>query len=131
MIRKLTQTMRCMLCFQEQPAAKSCAYCSEEMASYYCAICKLWDDSPDKSFYHCDGCGICRVGKGLGIDFQHCDKCNVCLCVAIFKDHRCIENNSESDCPICGEFLFTSRQEVIFMVRLFRGYLQNQFSMSP
>jgi hypothetical protein len=34
--------------------------------------CRLWDDSPTKSIYHCADCGVCRVGKGLGKDFFHC-----------------------------------------------------------
>ena len=34
--------------------------------------CKLWDDDPEKKIYHCDDCGICRIGAGLGKDFFHC-----------------------------------------------------------
>jgi hypothetical protein len=34
--------------------------------------CKLWDDDPEKSIYHCNDCGICRIGQGLGKDFFHC-----------------------------------------------------------
>ncbi len=33
--------------------------------------------------------------------------------------HKCIERNLESDCPICGEYMFTSTTTVIFMVSLF------------
>lgn len=29
--------------------------------------------------------------------------------------HRCIERNTECDCPICGEYLFTSPETVVFM----------------
>ena len=29
--------------------------------------------------------------------------------------HKCIERNLESDCPICGEFMFTSTSTIIFM----------------
>lgn len=98
-----------------QPAAQSCRECGEELARYYCDKCKLWDNDPRKSIYHCDDCGICRQGKGLGEDFFHCKKCNICLNISM-KSHKCIERNLESDCPICGEYMFTSTSTVIFMV---------------
>ena len=70
--RRETKNMLCMLCGCAQPASEECTLCSERGAWYYCDICKLWDDSPDKSIYHCSDCGICRVGEGLGRDFFHC-----------------------------------------------------------
>lgn len=104
-----------MLCSTLQPAAKTCRECNEVMAKYYCDKCKLWDNHPDKSIYHCDDCGICRQGKGLGEDYFHCKKCNICLSTTM-KNHKCIERNLECDCPICGEYMFTSTSTVIFMV---------------
>ncbi|KAI8078388.1 zinc-ribbon-domain-containing protein [Thamnidium elegans] len=111
-VRNETKNMLCMLCLTLQPAAKSCQECNEELARYYCDKCKLWDDDPNKSIYHCEDCGICR--KGLDEDFFHCKKCNICLHVSM-KNHKCIERNLESDCPICGEYMFTSTAVVIFM----------------
>jgi hypothetical protein len=35
-----------------------------QLGQYYCNICHLWSDNPQKSIYHCADCGICRVGKG-------------------------------------------------------------------
>ena len=70
--RRQTKNMLCMLCGCAQPASEECALCSERGAWYYCDVCKLWDDDPEKSIYHCDECGICRVGLGLGKDFFHC-----------------------------------------------------------
>lgn len=70
--RRETKNMLCMLCGSAQPASEECALCSERGAWYYCDVCKLWDDDPEKSIYHCNDCGICRVGKGLGKDFFHC-----------------------------------------------------------
>ena len=70
--RRETKNMLCMLCGCAQPASEECALCSERGAWYYCDVCKLWDDDPEKSIYHCNDCGICRVGKGLGKDFFHC-----------------------------------------------------------
>lgn len=53
---------------------------------YTCLICNLFDDE-DKNQYHCDGCGICRVGgKGR---FFHCEVCNMCLPLQLKIDgHR-------------------------------------------
>ncbi|KAI8090148.1 zinc-ribbon-domain-containing protein [Gilbertella persicaria] len=113
-VRSDTKNMLCMFCLKLQPAAQSCMHCGEQMARYYCDQCKLWDDDPKKSIYHCDDCGICRQGKGLGEDFFHCKKCNICLSISM-KQHKCIERNLESDCPICGEYMFTSTSTVIFM----------------
>lgn len=73
--RRETKNMLCMLCGCPQPAAEECRDCGERGAWYYCGVCKLWDDDPQKYIYHCNDCGICRVGKGLGKDFYHCQVC--------------------------------------------------------
>jgi uncharacterized CHY-type Zn-finger protein len=70
--RGKTENMLCMLCGTPQPAAQSCRECGIRAASYFCGICKLWDNDSAKSIYHCNDCGICRIGKGLGKDFFHC-----------------------------------------------------------
>lgn len=70
--RRLTKHMLCMLCGHPQKASDTCVKCGENAASYYCSICKLWSDDVNKHIYHCDDCGICRVGRGLEKDFFHC-----------------------------------------------------------
>lgn len=70
--RRETKNMLCMLCGCAQPASQECAMCSKRGAWYYCDICKLWDDDLQKHIYHCNDCGICRLGQGLGKDFFHC-----------------------------------------------------------
>ena len=70
--RRATKNMLCMKCGVPQPAAADCSSCGFCAAYYYCKICKLWDDDATKSIYHCEACGICRRGKGLGKDFFHC-----------------------------------------------------------
>lgn len=72
LIRRDTENMLCMLCGHPQPAGQICRQCDEQAAQYYCEICKLWDNDGKKSIYHCDDCGICRIGQGLGKDFFHC-----------------------------------------------------------
>ena len=39
-------------------------------------------------------------------------KCNVCLAISVADTHRCIERATECDCPICGDYLFTSSESV-------------------
>lgn len=75
LVRRDTENMLCMLCGHAQPAAQHCSRCEEPSAQYYCDICKLWDNDGKKSIYHCNDCGICRIGQGLGKDFFHCKVC--------------------------------------------------------
>ena len=72
LIRKDTKNMLCMLCGSAQRAGEFCVECGERTAWYYCNVCKLWDNDSNKSIYHCNDCGICRKGRGLGKDFFHC-----------------------------------------------------------
>ncbi|NXG44023.1 ZN363 protein, partial [Psilopogon haemacephalus] len=110
---------------QAQPR---CEGCHNLFGEDYCEICHLFDR--DKQQYHCADCGICRYvsggrqGKGgapasaspllfLRIgpkeDFFHCSTCNLCLSLSLRGKHKCIENVSRQDCPICLEDIHTSR----------------------
>lgn len=113
-----TSRMMCMYCKTTQPIGQVCTNkdCGKDVSRYFCKTCLLWDSDPKKNIYHCDKCGICRIGKGLGIDYFHCDKCGVCLAICLSGKHRCIERNIDCDCPICGEYMFTSTSAIMFMV---------------
>ena len=111
--RKKTQNMLCMLCRIPQPAAEMCSNCGEYAAWYYCSKCKLWDNDSNKRIYHCDDCGICRVGEGLGKDYVHCRRCNVCISISTSASHPCIERATEGDCPLCLVYLFESQTPVV------------------
>ncbi|KAF8863507.1 zf-CHY-domain-containing protein [Acephala macrosclerotiorum] len=115
LIRKETKNMLCMICGCAQRAGEFCVGCGERAAWYYCGTCKLWDNDANKSIYHCNDCGICRKGRGLGKDFFHCKTCGTCISIAVEKSHKCIERVAESDCPICGEYMHTSPSPVVFM----------------
>lgn len=85
--RRATRNMLCMLCGCAQSASEVCSQCGERSARYFCSICKLWDDDPEKSIYHCNDCGICRIGQGLGKDFYHCKVRHYCGRInSIFRD---------------------------------------------
>lgn len=93
--RQMTKHMLCMLCGHAQKASDTCVNCGECAAQYYCNICKLWSDDVNKPIYHCDDCGICRVGHGLDKDFFHCK---------VRAPQRCLNHftccaNSHSDLP--------------------------------
>ena len=111
--RKMTRNMLCMLCQTPQPAAETCVSCGEYAAYYFCPKCKLWDNDSNKRIYHCDDCGICRLGEGLGKDFVHCKKCNVCISIATYPAHACIERATEGPCPLCLDEMFASRAKVV------------------
>ncbi|EQC28796.1 hypothetical protein SDRG_13477 [Saprolegnia diclina VS20] len=114
--RYATEKISCMQCHTVQPVGKTCTNtaCGIEFARYYCDVCKFYDDDPTKDIYHCEKCRICRIGKGLGIDYFHCDKCNACMSITL-KKHKCVERSLESDCPICHVYMFTSTTPVMFL----------------
>ncbi|KAK1416125.1 hypothetical protein QVD17_31913 [Tagetes erecta] len=112
MDRKATTEMMCMNCLKVQPVGPVCSTPScngLSMAKYYCSYCKFFDD--ERTVYHCPFCNLCRLGKGLGVDFFHCMTCNYCLGIDLV-DHKCREKGLETNCPICCEFLFTSSAAV-------------------
>lgn len=112
MDRKATLEMMCMSCLKIQPVGPICITPScngLSMAKYYCSICKFFDD--ERNVYHCPFCNLCRVGKGLGIDYFHCMTCNCCLGTKLVN-HKCLEKGLETNCPICCDFLFTSSATV-------------------
>lgn len=103
----------CMTCSHVQQPAQECSECHTSFSTYFCPTCKLWESNEQKQIFHCNDCGICRVGGRS--NFIHCNKCNCCLSRAYSTQHRCIERNLECDCPICGDYLFTSMYPVMFM----------------
>ncbi|XP_078532170.1 RING finger and CHY zinc finger domain-containing protein 1 [Lissotriton helveticus] len=97
--------VQCAKCKQLQQTRQVCEGCSNVFGEYYCDICHLFDK--DKKQYHCENCGICRIGPKE--DFFHCTKCNLCLALSLQGNHKCIENVSRQNCPICMEDIHTSR----------------------
>lgn len=107
----------CMYCnTPQQPSDQNdCSNCGKLLSKYVCSICKLYDNDNQKDIYHCEKCGICRLGLGLNKDYFHCDQCNACISISLLNSHICIENSTKSNCPICDEYLFTTSLPVIFM----------------
>ncbi|KFK22082.1 hypothetical protein AALP_AAs52369U000200 [Arabis alpina] len=109
--RKQITKMMCMKCLIIQPVGATCSNtsCNWSMGKYYCKICKLFDD--EREIYHCPYCNLCRLGKGLGIEYFHCMKCNACMS-RLLIEHVCREKCLEDNCPICHEYTFTSNSLV-------------------
>tara|TARA_Y100001933_G_C18969885_1_gene552010 strand:+ start:567 stop:1433 length:867 start_codon:yes stop_codon:yes gene_type:complete len=108
MDRKKTENIVCRKCNLKQVVSNKCQQCNIVFGEYYCKECRLWINNSDKDYYHCNKCGICRVGKGIDIDFFHCDICNACLPISLKNNHKCINNTMQSKCPICNEDIFSS-----------------------
>ncbi|XP_028403667.1 RING finger and CHY zinc finger domain-containing protein 1-like [Dendronephthya gigantea] len=105
LIRTDVKFIECLQCGCKQKVSPKCKNCLIIFGKYYCGICRLFDDR-EKGQFHCDGCGICRVG---GRDnYFHCDKCDLCLRKSILDSHKCLEKSSRNNCAICLEDIHTS-----------------------
>ncbi|XP_065827708.1 RING finger and CHY zinc finger domain-containing protein 1-like [Oscarella lobularis] len=105
--RRAVTEVRCNECKTRQPVGNKCENCDVTFgSSYFCKICRLYDDK-DKGQFHCDSCGICRVGGRE--NFFHCDCCRLCIGTYLRNSHKCVERASKSNCPVCMEDLHSSR----------------------
>lgn len=84
----------------------NCVNCNVQFGDYHCNICNLWM-SNDERPYHCADCGFCRVGGAE--NFQHCHECGMCIDRSLYSNHNCKVGKYKSNCPVCQEYLFSSR----------------------
>ena len=103
--RSAVREVVCGLCDERQPAAASCRRCGVGFGDYVCLRCCFFDDV-DRGQWHCDACGICRVGGAHR--FFHCETCSCCYSTSLRGNHVCVENSMRSACPVCLEYLFDS-----------------------
>ncbi|XP_010321192.1 E3 ubiquitin-protein ligase MIEL1 isoform X1 [Solanum lycopersicum] len=131
LVRQDVTQVICSVCDTEQPVARVCTNCGVNMGEYFCEVCKFYDDDTllaitfpkclfwtrplqiDKGQFHCDDCGICRVGGRE--NFFHCNKCDSCYSVSLRNNHSCVEDSMRHHCPICYEFLFDSLKDTTVM----------------
>eukprot|EP00249_Psilotum_nudum_P010987 c22894_g1_i1 orf=915-1868(+) len=108
--RHKVEKVICSLCGCEQKVQQVCENCGVKMGEYFCATCKFYDDDISKKQFHCDACGICRVG---GRDnFFHCQTCGCCYSIELQKGHPCVEKSMHHNCPVCFEYLFDSLKDI-------------------
>jgi len=98
--------VECSQCGERQGVTASCSNCGLQFGKYFCFECKLYDDE-DRQQFHCEGCGICRVGGRS--NYFHCHRCDMCLPNNLEGKHKCVEKVSRSNCPVCQEDIHTSR----------------------
>lgn len=97
----------CRKCYTKQSSkTNNCINCGIQFGQYHCDICNLWMSNEERP-YHCPDCGFCRVGGGE--NFQHCQDCGMCIDKQLFQDHNCKVGKYMSNCPVCQEDLFSSR----------------------
>lgn len=101
----------CSKCKLKQSVSNKCLECNTQFGKYFCSICNLFDDT-DKGQFHCNLCGLCRVGGET--NFFHCQLCNMCISVGIKDEHhkKCNENSYNQDCAFCQEDMFTSVKQL-------------------
>lgn len=103
--RYLIEEMMCFFCSTVQKVSNECIACHQTMAHYFCAFCKFFDGNPAKHIWHCEQCGLCRVGQPNA--FEHCQTCHTCMPIG-HADH--MDRVLDCNCPICGENLFHSTE---------------------
>lgn len=108
--RHKVEKVICALCDTEQNAQQICEKCGVCMGEYFCGRCKFFDDDVAKEQFHCDACGICRVGGRE--NYFHCDRCGCCYTTKLQNRHSCVENSMQHNCPVCFEYLFDSLKDI-------------------
>lgn len=71
--------LRCLACDAVVDPAATCSSCHARFATHACTKCSLYDSTPDKQIFHCDECGICRIGTRDTT--HHCNRCNMCIVI--------------------------------------------------
>ena len=105
--------IKCNQCGLQQEISNKCIDCGLIFAEYFCKICRFYDSNKTKKYFHCNDCGLCRVGTPEEV--FHCNVCNVCLLINLKDNHKCRNELFRNDCCICLEDLFTSREESIVL----------------
>lgn len=103
--RSKVDKIKCGECDKVQGISNQCEGCEVKFGKYYCEVCRFYDNE-DKGQFHCEGCGICRVGGQE--NYFHCEKCVACLPLSIKGNHKCISETLKINCPICLEYLMDS-----------------------
>jgi RING finger/CHY zinc finger protein 1 len=108
--RFAVKLIQCANCTWEQRVQQRCERCGSLFGEYFCQICNFFDDDISKGVFHCDGCGICRVGGRE--NFFHCSACGCCYAIQLRSNHKCIVGAMHHNCPVCLENLFHSTSQV-------------------
>lgn len=104
--------LQCLGCNAVVAPAAECSNCHQRFATYVCTVCHTYDSTPGKDIFHCDDCGICRIGTRDTT--HHCHKCDMCIVINSDegKAHKCFANSFKQDCAACLSALFDSREPI-------------------
>jgi len=105
--RTSVQLIVCSQCSKKQPLATHCTDCGIRFGMYTCLQCRLFDDE-DKQQFHCDKCGVCRVGGAE--NYFHCNVCDICLQKSLLQSHKCRNESGRDVCPVCFEQVHSSSE---------------------
>ncbi|ETV99927.1 hypothetical protein, variant 2 [Aphanomyces invadans] len=109
MDRHAVTRVRCRKCRCEQQPQQTCEKCKHVLGQYFCRVCNLFDHQGlEKGIFHCDQCGICRVGGRA--NYFHCDRCVGCFPISTQSSHKCVSEAMLKECCICLEDMFNSRE---------------------
>ncbi|VUC35107.1 unnamed protein product [Clonostachys rosea] len=92
----------------------------ERNVKLQCAACDKWypcrlchDNEEDHKLPRFETkhmlCMLCETPQKVS------DTCCACIPTSIELSHKCIERSTDCDCPICGEYMFSSPRPVVFM----------------
>lgn len=103
------KSITCNECSKVQNVDTHCVNCGIQFSTSFCKLCGLF--SNEKHIFHCNECGICRVGKKEEV--FHCKNCNVC----VLKEYHECQNlgnikDKNNNCCFCHEELFNSMSSV-------------------
>lgn len=116
MDRFAVKRVRCLKCKHEQDVSNTCEQCGLKFGEYFCGICNLYDYDTSKKQFHCEGCGICRVGGRE--NFFHCNKCACCMAMSTKEKHEkscTLQDVLKQSCPICMYDMHSSRDAAHFL----------------
>jgi RING finger and CHY zinc finger domain-containing protein 1 len=102
----------CITCGEIQKVSNECKKCHVVFAKYYCDVCHLFENNPQKEIFHCKQCGICRIGNSES--YVHCSKCNLCINKEVYNNHKCFVN-TWNDCSVCMEELKISVKQLFLL----------------
>lgn len=105
--RSSVEFIKCTQCSTIQEVGLHCTECGIRFGMYACLECRLFDDQ-DKEQFHCDKCGVCRVGGSE--NFFHCDNCEICLKISLIDSHKCRSESGKDRCPVCFEYVHTASE---------------------
>lgn len=95
--RYATQLVLCMACNAIQPAGQHCTspQCqNRSLGSYFCGVCKFYDNDPDKAIFHCEFCQVCKLGRKS--ESFHCHACGRCFSKAVMATHPCLNKRQQT-----------------------------------